>query len=729
MDKKKESIERARPQKVISNIARKGEKEKKTNISMPKEIGDFSIGGMGESREREESFKKLSFDLESRLKSRTNELVKSNLELEKTMHVLRQSEERYRTLFETSNDAISITTRDGKYITYNQSFLDLFGYTDADMIDITAQEKYLDSNDRKRFQREVEEKGSVQDFEVRLKKKNGDKLHCLMTATLRRAHDGSILGYQGIIRDITQQKQAEEALRESEAQKKAILDASIDRIRLVDRDLRILWTNKTAARELKVQPKDLIGQYCYRVYAGRDTICEECPTVKAFTSGRIQHAILHKLSSTCFEEDTYWDNYSVPIKNESGDVVHCVQVNRNITESRKAEIEKKKLEAQLQQAQKMETLGTLVSGMAHEINNPINLIMFNLPLLQKVWYDLLPILKEHAGKEPYKKYGGLTYDFLHENLNTLLLDMKMASDRVAKIVSDLKTFSMQSNMLEIQPIRIEKVLENAIRLAQVAIRESEIELELDVAPDLPMIEGNFQGIEQIVLNLIINAIQAIDRNQGKVAITTRFQKRSKRIVLTISDNGRGIDPTISDKIFDPFFTNKQAEGGTGLGLSITYNLVKAYEGEITFKSKKGKGTTFIVSFPTIKSRKMQKILVVDDDKEVRDLITEVLAREKIYHVEEAANGFDACIKLGSFHPDLLLLDIFMPEMDGLEVLRTIQMEPDLSDMQVLITTGFPDHQKWREVVEMGFTNIYRKPIKVRDILKRVETVLNRESQV
>ena len=543
-----------------------------------------------------------------------------------------------------------------------------------------------------------------------------------------REDSGEPLCLTGTAIDITEHKHMEESLRQSEAQKKAILDASIDRIRLVDKDMKIIWANKTTARELKITPEELVGKFCYRVFVGEDSACPECPTTKALKSGNLEHAILHKITSKIFKEEKYWDNYAVPIKNESGDIVNYIQINRDITKQVKAEEEKKKLEAQLHQAQKMETLGTLVSGIAHEINNPINLIMLNLPLLQKVWHDFLPIMREHTSKEPNRKYGGLTYDFLQENLITLISDMEMASDQVANTVMDLKTFAKQSNIADKQQIQIHASVENAVRLAQSAIKELGIDLEIDMAHDLPLMSGNSQSIEQIVLNLLMNAVQAIDHNQGKVTIKTEFQKKNKRIVLSISDNGRGIDPTVSDKIFEPFFTDKQAEGGTGLGLSITCNLVNVHQGKITFKSKKGKGTTFIVSFPTMVKRKAAKILVVDDDKPIRDFLTEILSREQIYQVDEAVNGIEACMKLGTFYPDLLILDIFMPEMDGCEVLRTIQTKPELSDMQVIITTGFPDHPKLKEAAEMGFTNIYIKPIKLADILKGVDTVLNRESK-
>jgi CheY-like chemotaxis protein len=272
-------------------------------------------------------------------------------------------------------------------------------------------------------------------------------------------------------------------------------------------------------------------------------------------------------------------------------------------------------------------------------------------------------------------------------------------------------------------MQINTAVENAVRLAQTSLRKSGIKVRLELGDNLPLMEGNLQSIEQIVLNLTINSIQAIGHDQGEVKVATGLQKKDRRVFLSISDNGRGIDPSMSDKLFDPFVTDRQAEGGTGLGLSITHNLVKAHNGEITFESQKEKGTTFTVSFPTILKEKLPKILVVDDDKEIRDILTEVLTTNRPYLVDEAVNGVEACIKLGTYRPDLLILDIFMPKMDGLEVCRNITRAPELSGTKVIITTGFPDHPKLKEVAKLGFANIYSKPIRLQNLLKAVDSVL------
>jgi CheY-like chemotaxis protein len=232
--------------------------------------------------------------------------------------------------------------------------------------------------------------------------------------------------------------------------------------------------------------------------------------------------------------------------------------------------------------------------------------------------------------------------------------------------------------------------------------------------------ANLQNLEQIVLNLVVNAIQAIHHDHGEIKITTNYNHNDEMVILSVEDNGKGIDPSIAERVFDPFFTEKQKNGGTGLGLSITHNLVTANNGKILFKSRKGDGTRFDVYFLAGLRAKTRRILIADDDTAIVKVIERVLKLEKRYIIEKAYNGNEALIKTGIFEPDLLLLDMFMPEMDGVEVIRAIKNQPELDKMKIIVISGYTNHKKITRAMEMGAYKFLPKPLNAKELLEAVE---------
>jgi signal transduction histidine kinase len=404
------------------------------------------------------------------------------------------------------------------------------------------------------------------------------------------------------------------------------------------------------------------------------------------------------------------------IRDSAGMVVGAIETIQDITD-------RSQLMKQLHQAQKMEALGVLIAGVAHEINNPLNLIIYNITLLDKIWRDILPVICDQATNYPQRKYGGLRYDFINQHLMQLISDMDMAAKRVATIVTGLKSFSRFSAQTEKVPLHINDAIENAIRLSQSTLRKQHVDVDLDLEDDLPTITGNLQNIEQVILNLIINAAESIAHDCGKIQISTHLQSQDGVIRISVSDNGKGVNPAIAAKLFDPFITDKQEKGGTGLGLSVSYNIIKAQGGSITFESIQGEGTSFHVLLPTVFMRKPVRILVVDDDASIRGMLREVLVQRRSYIVEEASNGIEACIRLGAHRPDLLVMDLFMPEMNGVEVCRVIKNDPVLSDMKIMMITGHEGHPLLDDIAGFGFIDILYKPFKLEDFVIRVDKIL------
>ncbi|MFZ3046432.1 MAG: response regulator [Desulfatirhabdiaceae bacterium] len=267
-----------------------------------------------------------------------------------------------------------------------------------------------------------------------------------------------------------------------------------------------------------------------------------------------------------------------------------------------------------------------------------------------------------------------------------------------------------------------QAVKNAIRLSQTTLRKQNIQLQLELAENIPLFVGNQQNIEQVILNLLINAAQSVEHNHGRIGIATTCPKND-HIVMTVSDNGRGISSKIANQLFDPFVTDRQAHGGTGLGLSVSYNIIAAHEGTIRFKSQEGVGTTFQIILPTDSRKKIQRILIVDDDPLIRELLRDILMSRRAYSIEEASNGIEACIRLGSHRPDLMVLDLFMPEMNGLDVCRVIRNDIEFSDLKLMVITGHEGHADLEEISRMRMVEILYKPFNLIDFLKKVDNIL------
>jgi PAS domain S-box-containing protein len=240
---------------------------------------------------------------------------------------LQESEVKYRTIFENIQDIYFETSVDGVLLEVSPSVERLFGYQREGFIGTPLHEIYVNPSDRYVVIEELLKHGKLNDHEISLKDANGIETYCLVTAALVRGEHDEPLKIVGSLRNITERKRAENALRESEAQKLAILEASIDRIRYVDKDMRIIWANTAAVLGLDMDAEDLKGRRCYEVLIGRDTPCAGCPTVKAMETGKIQRSVMHQIKMNGIEGESYWDAYCVPIRDGAGDILSYLQVS------------------------------------------------------------------------------------------------------------------------------------------------------------------------------------------------------------------------------------------------------------------------------------------------------------------------------------------------------------------------------------------------------------------
>lgn len=252
---------------------------------------------------------------------------------------------------------------------------------------------------------------------------------------------------------------------------------------------------------------------------------------------------------------------------------------------------------QLIQADKMASLGVLVSGMAHEINNPNSLALLNMPIVLEAFEDSREILEAHYREYGDFPMGGLEYSVLRNELPHMLSEMLHGARRIKRIVDDLKDFARQGDPSLEEPVDINAVLQAAVRLVDNSIRKSTNCFKLHCAEGLPTIRGNAQRIEQVVINLILNACQAFDDPEKGIALATRYDHDKGLVICTCRDEGEGIAPEHLPRLTDPFFTTKREQGGTGLGLSVSATIVQQHGGTLAFNSSPGQGTTATLSLP------------------------------------------------------------------------------------------------------------------------------------
>ena len=245
---------------------------------------------------------------------------------------------------------------------------------------------------------------------------------------------------------------------------------------------------------------------------------------------------------------------------------------------------------QLLHADKMASLGMLVAGVAHEINNPNSLIMLNIPQLQRSWCDVAPILEEHFLQQGDFLVGGLKYSQMREEIPEMLDEMRDSADRIKQIVNDLKDFGRHDNSGMMGLIDLNEVAKNAMRLVANAISKATNHFNVHLDNNPMKLRGNSRRIEQVVVNLLLNACQALDSSDQEISLRTSVRVNSGELVMEIEDQGCGIPLEQLSLLTDPFFTTRRGRGGTGLGLSISAGIVNEHNGRMEFESKVGVGT-------------------------------------------------------------------------------------------------------------------------------------------
>ena len=668
----------------------------------------------------ESALQKAHDELEQRVEERTFELKKANEQLKQKIEerkiaeeASRESEERYRLLFETMVSGFSLLEMiydennkpiDCRYVTVNPSHRQHSGLHPSDIIGKTAKEVFGLKDEWIEKYGYVDKTGEPLEIEDYV-----EGLGKWFRVIAYRPEPGFVAI---TFENITERKQAEKQLQKSKAMLQSVFDGISEPLILLDKEMVVEMLNQAAAKYYKVEYQDAIGRPCYLACKGRTDPCEGCDIPSNVLSGK--HSSFERKS--LMEPDKIENVVVYPVRDKDSESWSAIIRISDITEQ-------KKMEQELIQADKMIALGILVSGVAHEINNPNNFIMLNAPLLGESWKSAVPILEEYYKKNGDFNMGGLPYSEMRDEVPNLFSGIEEGSKRIKQIVQDLKEFSRQETGKMDQSVDVNTVIERSIRLGNTLIRKATLKFKIEYGQNLPSLKGNSQKLEQVMINLIQNACQALSDKEKEIVVSSSYDMERGGIIVEVRDEGVGIPAEALPNIMNPFFTTRRSQGGTGLGLSVSANIVKDHGGNIKVKSDRGIGTTFTVFLPTERMEKLTKILVVDDDDGARKLIIKTLSAEPVYMLKEASSGAEACIKLGKDRPDLIILDVMMPDMDGVEVCRLIQKDPELSLIKVIVITGFPDSSQVKKIAEMGFNNILPKPFSIADFTKMVNTVL------
>jgi PAS domain S-box-containing protein len=646
-------------------------------------------------------------ELEKRVQQRTAQLVEANKELKK-------SEEKYRTILENIEEGYYEVDLAGNFTFFNDSIQKILGYGRDELMGMNNRQYTNRENAKTLYQafNKVYTTGTpTKEFDWKIIRKDRSERYVEASVSLLKGSEGEPIGFRGIVRDITERKEAEEALRESKEKYRLLVDHAHDGIFIAQGDL-IKFQNPKAHEILGCSAEELHETPFMDLVHPEDRV------------------LLPKKPQTMHKGEEIPSAYSLRIINKSGEEL-WVQINAvDIKwEGKPATLNfvtditfEKRLEAQLLQAQKMEAIGTLAGGIAHDFNNILSSV---------IGYTELAI--EEVSK------GGL----LHNNLKEVLRAGRRARDLVKQILA----FSRQSDH-ELRPLEISPIIKETLKLLRASL-PSTLEIHQNIGPDLGTVMTDPTHVNQILMNLCTNAAHAMGENGGTLDVSlekvdngtdlgVRFTGLSPGpyLKLTVNDNGHGMAPEVKERIFDPYFTTKEKGEGTGLGLAMVHGIVKSHGGTITVYSEPEMGSTFHVYLPIIETEKDQdtgrektvptgseRILFVDDEQPIVDIGKQMI-EQLGYTVVIRTSSLEA-LELFRTKPhefDLIITDMTMPNMTGEELANELMfIRPDIP---IILCTGFSRRVTEKKAKAMGIQAFIMKPILKQELAETIRRVLD-----
>ena len=684
---------------------------------------------------------------------------------------LLKSEERFKRIFENLQDVYYEAGMDGTILEVSPSIDKFSLYNRKDLIGKSLYEIYADPKERDEFVELILDKGMVNDYEIILKDKDGSQRPCSITTLLIRDSQGTPVKLVGSMHDISERKQADEALRESEDRYRTLVGTIPDPVVVYDSEGRATYVNNAFVRVYGWSREELMGgridfvppeeteatQEAWRRTLEDGTVFFE--TKRWNKNGdlldiQLRTAILHDqegkhvLSIVIHRDVTALKQAETALRKAHDELevrvekrtVELAKANEElcekIAESKQAEEEKLALERQVRHAQKLESLGVLAGGIAHDFNNILMAILGNADLA----------LDELSPMSPAR--GSIR-------------EIEKAAKRAAELVKQMLAYSGKGRFV-VEPIDVGGLIEEISHLLEVSISKKSV-LKHNLAENLPTFDGDVTQIRQVIMNLITNASEAIGDKSGVIALSTGAMDCDRAYLddinevvrasldeplpegvytyIEVADTGCGMDAQTIEKVFDPFFTTKFT--GRGLGMSAVLGIVRGHRGALKIYSEVGKGTTFKILFPANElpdngfavRRKDQAegkdwrgsgtVLIADDEETVCTVVKKMLELMG-FSVLTVPDGREA-LKVFREHANeivCVLLDLTMPHMDGEEAFRVMRrLHPGVT---VILCSGYNEHDATQRFAGKGLAGFIQKPYNMAALRKKLMEVLRDE---
>ncbi len=635
------------------------------------------------------------------------------------------SEERFSRAFQLGPMPMALSDlQHGAFLEVNEAFFHVLGYASQETIgrSVASMGLFDDQEQWDAIIRELQRTGQVENIETRLRTREGKIVYGLFNAAVLELQGRRVMISQ--VLDITARKIAEEALDNERIQLRTLINSQPNLVWLKDPDGVYLTCNSLFESVFGLAESDIIGK------SDLDLVDKDQAELFRKNDRRAIEA-----GNTCINEEylTFASNgyrglfetSKTPIFNANEKLIGVLGISRDITDARQAEQKRRRIERELHQSHKMEALGQLSGGVAHEFNNMLAIILGYKDLLQnRLGPDIDP------------------------SMNAWLEHIDVAGVRAKELVRQLLSFSRPSEK-QSKRMNLETGVRNAIVLSQSSLPSS-IEIDYRLGSVVPDVQLDIGELQQMLTNLLVNARDAMD-GKGRIEVTLQhvcFTEQACQecqvchtlvegnwVELSVADNGPGIHPEELSRIFEPFYTTKSVGKGTGLGLSMVSSAVEHNGGHIILDSRFGAGTRFRLIFPALESERTEdrplpqqvetpsveglKVLVVDDEPALTEFLQEALELQGLQVVALNNSREALALLLDSEQQfDLLITDQTMPGMLGTEL--ALQAKARLRDLKVILCTGHSERINADNAAEFGVDGFLKKPISMQDMVIAID---------